>query len=67
MASRGCAAIEMDLLQVFLDLLAEHGGSIVSTASLKPIEITMAKAAGRLLVLPNGLGYVYLPPKENPR
>lgn len=44
-----------------LDLLAEHGGTIESTASLSVEEINQARASGRLYVDENSLGYAWIP------
>lgn len=43
-------------------LLAKHGGSIVSTASLHPNLINQARASNRMYVDENSLGYVWEPP-----
>lgn len=38
-----------------------HGGSIVSTAGMTPTQIAIARSAGRMLVTPDGFGFVYVP------
>lgn len=38
-----------------------HGGSIVSSAAMTPHQIVIAQAADRMLVTPDGLGFVYVP------
>ena len=55
----------MEQIENLLDLLALHGGTIVSTASLKPNEINQAKAGGRMYVDGNSLGYVWMPPFDS--
>ena len=47
-------------LEKFLSKLAQ-GGVIVSSAALPPDELVVARAAHRMLVLPNCLGFVYVP------
>lgn len=54
------AESETQRVEPFLRRL-EHGGTIVSTADLTPEEVALARAADRLLVLADGLGFVYLP------
>lgn len=44
----------------FLRRLSEGGGSIVSTASLTHEQIAEARSDDRLLVLADGLGFVYV-------
>ena len=44
-----------------LELLAQHGGKIVSTAALSPEWIEQARASGRIYVDENSLGYVWEP------
>lgn len=44
-----------------LELLALHGGQIVSTASLSPFDIEQARAGNRMYVDQNSLGYVWEP------
>jgi len=51
----------MNNIENLLELLALHGGTIVSTASLKPNEIDQARAGGRMYVDSNSLGYVWMP------
>ena len=41
--------------------LNNHGGSIVSTNDLTPMEIAAARAGDRMVVSPGGFGYVWLP------
>lgn len=54
------AESETQRVEPFLRRL-EHGGTIVSTAALTPEEIALARTSDRLLVLADGLGFVYLP------
>ncbi len=51
---------ETQRVEPFLRRL-EQGGTIVSTAALTPEEIALARTSDRLLVLADGLGFVYLP------
>jgi hypothetical protein len=44
-----------------MELLAQHGGTIESTASLKPNDIEQARASGRMYVDQWSLGYVWMP------
>jgi len=48
-------------IETLLELLAQYGGKIVSTASLSPEWINQAMASGRLYVDKNSLGYVWEP------
>lgn len=48
-------------IRPLLDLLAEKGGEIVSTASLNQSSIDQARASGRMYVDENGLGFVWMP------
>jgi hypothetical protein len=43
-----------------LEMVAIHGGAIVSTASLSPIEIDKAKEYGNLYVNEDGLGFAWV-------
>lgn len=52
----------MVTIKNLLDLLAMHGGKIVSTASMEPVWIDQARASGRLYVDENSLGFVWDPP-----
>ena len=45
-----------------LDLLAQHGGKIISSNDLHPYLIEQARAAGRMYVDENSLGYIWEPP-----
>lgn len=45
-----------------LSLLAEHGGSIISSNDLHPDLIAQARASNRMYVDENSLGYVWEPP-----
>lgn len=45
----------------FLNNLAVRSGYIVSSASLSPTEIAMARAENRFYVDANGLGYAWMP------
>ena len=49
-----------------LELLAQHKGSIVSTASLSTWHIDNARASGRMYVDSNNLGYVWMPESKFP-
>lgn len=51
----------MTTIESLLELLALHGGSIVSTASLNQNEINQARAGGRMYVDNNSLGFVWIP------
>ena len=51
----------METIKHLLDLLALHGGKIVSTASLTPEAINQARASGRMYVDEHSLGYVWEP------
>lgn len=53
--------MEKVTIKKLLKLLAQHGGSIVSTASLPVDFINQARASNRLYVDNNGLGYVWEP------
>jgi hypothetical protein len=55
---------ERDALEDFLRRLAREGGSIVATKELSAGEIAAARAEGRLVVLPDGTGYAYLPEEK---
>lgn len=44
-----------------LKLLASEGGVIVSTASLSDVEISQARACGRMFVAEDGTGFVHKP------
>ena len=45
-----------------LSLLAEHGGSIISSNDLHPDLIAQARASNRMYVDENSLGYIWEPP-----
>lgn len=51
----------MDKIEILLELLAQHGGAIVSTASLSVYDIDQARASGRMYVDKNSLGFVWMP------
>jgi hypothetical protein len=51
----------MVTIEKLLELLALHGGKIVSTASLTSELIEQARASGRMFVDNNSLGYVWEP------
>jgi hypothetical protein len=51
----------MVTIETLLELLALHGGKIVSTASLTPEWIEQARASGRMYVDNNSLGFVWEP------
>jgi hypothetical protein len=55
---------DRDEMMAFLMRVSNHGGSIVSTASLSTMEISAARATDRMLVLPNGLGFVHVPEQK---
>lgn len=48
-------------IEWLLELLATHGGTIESTASLNINDINQARASGRLYVDENSLGYAWMP------
>jgi len=48
-------------MEKLLELLATHGGKIVSTNDLNPDEINQARASNRMYVDEDSLGYVWLP------
>ena len=48
-------------MKKLLELLATHGGKIVSTNDLNPDEINQARASNRMYVDEDSLGYVWLP------
>lgn len=54
--------LESDLAQLraFIGHVAD-GGSIVSTAAMTPTQIAVARAAERMFVTQDGLGFVYVP------
>lgn len=51
---------EAERLRSFLRRTAT-GGSIVSSSAMTPTQIAIARAADRMLVMPDGLGFVYVP------
>lgn len=51
----------MEKIENLLELLAQHGGKIVCTASLNPEEINQARASGRMHVDQYAIGFVWLP------
>jgi len=51
----------MKSLTELAEMLKEHGGSIVSTASLPVESINQARAAGRMHVDAEGFGFVWEP------
>ena len=57
---------KMATIEDLLELLALHGGKIVSTASLKPNEINQARASERIYVDSNSLGFVWMPKIDFP-
>lgn len=48
-------------IETLLNFLAQHGGTIVSSASVSSEEIKQARASGRMYVDQNYLGYIWLP------
>lgn len=48
-------------IEDLLELLATHGGKIVSTTHLNITEIKQARASNRMYVDSNYLGYVWIP------
>ena len=52
---------ELEETRAFLRRTAMAGGSIVSSASMTPRQIAIARAADRMLVTPDGYGFVYVP------
>lgn len=51
---------ELEEIRAFVRRTA-LGGSIVSSAAMTPAQIAIARAADRMLVTPDGYGYVYVP------
>lgn len=51
----------MEKIETLLELLAQHGGEIVCTASLNVEQINQARASGRMYVDANGIGFVWEP------
>lgn len=60
--ARRALTLESDLAQLraFIGHVAD-GGSIVSTAAMTPTQIAVARAAERMFVTQDGLGFVYVP------
>lgn len=52
---------ERDEARAFLRRTAMTGGSIVSSAAMTATQIAIARAADRMLVMPDGYGFVYVP------
>jgi hypothetical protein len=52
---------ERDEARAFLRRTAMTGGSIVSSAAMTATQIAIARAADRMLVTPDGYGFVYIP------
>jgi hypothetical protein len=52
---------EAERLRSFLRRTATTGGSIVSSSAMTPTQIAIARAADRMFVTPDGLGFVYVP------
>ena len=52
---------ERDEARAFLRRTAMTGGSIVSSAAMTATQIAIARAADRMLVTPDGYGFVYVP------
>lgn len=52
----------METIEKLLEKLALYGGKIVSTASLSPYEIEVARSEGRMYVDNGHLGYVWIKP-----
>jgi hypothetical protein len=52
---------EIERLRSFLRRTATAGGTIVSSATMTPTQIAIARAANRMLVMPDGYGFVYVP------
>ena len=52
---------ERDEARAFLRRTAMTGGSIVSSAAMTATQIAIARAADRMLVTPDGHGFVYIP------
>jgi hypothetical protein len=48
-------------IKTLLNLLAAHGGTIESTASLSVEDIYQAEASGRMYVDENSFGFVWIP------
>jgi hypothetical protein len=56
----------MNTINTLLDLMALHGGEIVSTASLNTYNIDQARASGRMYVREDALGFVWMPKSDFP-
>jgi hypothetical protein len=54
-----------DEARAFLRRTAMSGGSIVSSSAMTAQQIAIARAADRLLVTPDGYGFVYVPGPED--
>jgi len=52
---------QRDEAWAFLRRTAIAGGSIVSSAAMTSQQLAIARAAGRMLVMPDGYGFVYVP------
>ena len=52
---------ELERMRAFVRRTATDGGSIVSSASMTPAQIAIARNADRMFVTPDGLGFVYVP------
>ena len=51
----------MEKIKELLELMAQHGGEIVCTASLRPEDINQAREAGRMYVDENSIGFIWEP------
>lgn len=61
LAAYAKSARDLEEARAFLRQTAMAGGSIVSSASMTPRQIAIARAADRMLVMPDGYGFVYVP------
>ena len=52
---------ELEETRAFLRRTAMAGGTIVSSASMTPKQIAIARAADRMIFMPDGYGFVYVP------
>lgn len=60
-AVRQTMARDLEEARAFLRRTAMTGGSIVSSAAMTATQIAIARAADRMLVTPDGYGFVYVP------
>lgn len=61
LAAYANSARDLEEARAFLRRTAMTGGSIVSSAAMTATQIAIARAADRMLVMPDGYGFVYVP------